>query len=127
MSFKKEFSRVQRKAFENSVKKGFHDIDKDISNTFCGGTFSQSMQQARQAQRLMLIVSELGEALEAIRHGNPPDSHIPKFSGVEAELADAIIRIMDLAETHNLRLADAILAKMSFNARRPKMHGGKKF
>jgi NTP pyrophosphatase (non-canonical NTP hydrolase) len=126
MSFKQEFKRVQRKAFENSKKKGFHGIDTAIE-WVSGVDFRQQLKEARQAQRLMLIVSELGEALEAIRHGNPPDSHIPKFSGLEAELADVIIRAMDLAETHNLDLAGAVIAKMSYNSRRPVLHGGKKF
>jgi NTP pyrophosphatase (non-canonical NTP hydrolase) len=126
MSFKQEFKRVQRKTFENSKKKGFHGID-DMIDALPYDAIPVPLREARQAQRLMLIVSELGEALEAIRHGNPPDSHIPKYTGLEAELADAIIRIMDLAETHNLRLADAIVAKMAYNSRRPVMHGGKKF
>jgi NTP pyrophosphatase (non-canonical NTP hydrolase) len=126
MSFKKEFQRVQRKAFENSKKKGFHSID-DMIDALPYDAIPVPLREARQAQRLMLIVSELGEALEAIRHGNPPDNHIPKFSGLEAELADAVIRIMDLAETHSLDLAGAIISKMSYNARREKMHGGKRF
>lgn len=113
MSFIKEFSRVQRKMYENSRRKGFHDGDTGSN--------------AEASQRLMLTVSELSEALEALRHGNPPDSHIPKFSGMEAELADAVIRIMDLAETLDLRLAQAIVAKAAYNSRRQKMHGGKLF
>ena len=105
--------------WKNSESKGFHENDKDVE------TLAQS--QARISQRLMLVVSELAEAMEALRHMNPPDSHIPEYSGMEAEIADAIIRIMDLAEQQGLRLADAIVAKASYNAGRPYMHGGKKF
>ena len=39
---------------------------------------------------ICLMHSELSEALEALRHRNPPSEHIPQFSGVEEELADLI-------------------------------------
>jgi hypothetical protein len=77
--------------------------------------------------RIALIHSELSEALEADRHGNPPDDHIPEFSGMEAELADAILRIMDFSVHRNLRVGQAVVAKLKYNATRPPMHGGKKF
>jgi len=76
---------------------------------------------------LMLIVTELAESCEALRHGNPPDDKIPEFSGAEAELADACIRIFDMAAARGYRLGEAIIAKHKFNATREKMHGGKKF
>ncbi len=71
--------------------------------------------------------SELSEALEALRHGNGPSDHIPEFSGVEEELADVIIRICDVAQERGWRVAEAIIAKMAFNATRPHRHGNKKF
>jgi len=131
MSFKTEFKRVQKQMYRISANHGFHNIDEQIDrlNEDYAVPYDlvQSIREARVAQGLMLVVSELSEALEATRHGNPPDSHIPAFSGVEAELADAIIRIQDLAETGKHRLADAIVAKASYNSRRPAMHGDKKF
>jgi NTP pyrophosphatase (non-canonical NTP hydrolase) len=74
-------------------------------------------------EAFMLMVSELGEAGEAFRHGNPPDDKIPEFSGVEAELADVILRIMDYAEGHGLRVAEALVAKLEYNKSRPEKHG----
>ncbi|MDR3572879.1 MAG: hypothetical protein P4L50_03375 [Anaerolineaceae bacterium] len=76
---------------------------------------------------IALMHSELSEALESLRHGNPPSDHIPEFTGVEEELADVIIRILDYSAARDLRLGDAILAKMAFNNNRPFKHGGKKF
>jgi NTP pyrophosphatase (non-canonical NTP hydrolase) len=76
---------------------------------------------------LMLMVSELAECLEALRHDNPPDDHIPEFTGVEAELADTIIRIMDFAFAKGHRVAEALIAKIEYNKNRPHKHGGKKF
>lgn len=80
-----------------------------------------------EGEIIALIHSELSEALEALRHGNPADDHIPEFSGLEAEYADVIIRIMDHAAAMGLRVGDAVMAKVGYNAGRARMHGGKRF
>lgn len=77
------------------------------------------------AEMMMLIVTEIAEAVEGQRHGNGPSEHIPHFSCVEEELADAVIRIMDYCGGRGVRLAEAIVAKMKFNATRARMHGKK--
>jgi NTP pyrophosphatase (non-canonical NTP hydrolase) len=74
---------------------------------------------------LALVHSEISEALEAGRRGNPADDHIPDFTGVEAELADAVIRIMDLAEAADLDVAGALIAKARYNEGRSFRHGRK--
>lgn len=76
---------------------------------------------------LMLIVREVSEACEALRDGNPPDDKVPEFSSVEVELADAVIRIMDMGEARGWDIAGAIEAKVAFNLTRERMHGGKVF
>jgi len=100
---------LQREAHQTAIDKGWHDEDHEI------GTW------------LMLTVTELAEAMEGARHRNPPSEHIPEFNAMEEELADVIIRILDMAEMRKLRLGDAIIAKMDFNRTREHKHGGKEF
>lgn len=78
------------------------------------------------AMKIALMHSELSEALEALRKDPAKsDQHCPEFTNLEIELADCVIRIMEFADTKQLRLAAAILAKAQFNATRPYMHGKK--
>lgn len=76
---------------------------------------------------IALMHSELSEALEAIRHGDPASDHIPEFKGSEEELADVVIRIIGFCGKYKLRLAEAIVAKMEFNHKRDWASEGKKF
>lgn len=75
---------------------------------------------------IALMHSELSEGLEAIRKGLTSD-HIPDFKGIEEELADVIIRIMDMAPGRNWKIAEALIAKIEYNKNRPYKHGNKKF
>lgn len=68
--------------------------------------------------KLMLVVTEVAEAMEGHRRGLQDDK-LPHRKMVEVELADAIIRIADLAGALGLNLGDAVVEKMAFNANRP--------
>lgn len=78
-------------------------------------------------EAIALMHSELSEALEALRKGNPIDDKIDDFHNLVIELADCVIRVMDYAGAKGLPLAEAIVAKHEYNRTRPHMHGGKKF
>ena len=66
---------------------------------------------------LMLTVSELAEAMEGHRK-NLMDDKLPNRLMLEVELADAVIRIMDMADGLGLDLAGAWRDKLEFNMKR---------
>lgn len=72
---------------------------------------------ALTAEKIALINSEVSEALEGLRK-DKADEHLPHRKSVEVELADAVIRIADLAGALNLDLGGAIVEKMAYNAQR---------
>lgn len=68
-------------------------------------------------EKLMLCVSELAEAMEGHRK-NLQDEKLPHRKAIEVELADALIRIFDLAGAMKLNLGEALSEKMEYNASR---------
>ena len=67
--------------------------------------------------KLMLIVSELSEAMEGHRK-NIMDTHLTDRKMFEVELSDAIIRLMDLAGATGIDLGGAYVDKMIYNSKR---------
>lgn len=67
---------------------------------------------------LMLTVSELAEAMEGHRK-NLPDDKLPHRPMIEVELADTVIRIMDIAAGFGYDLGGAMAEKLDFNKVRP--------
>jgi NTP pyrophosphatase (non-canonical NTP hydrolase) len=104
-AFVTSFTDMSRQVHRNAKDKGFWDKDRNVG------------------EMLALIHSEISEALEAFRSGNPEDEKVPGFSSFEVELADAVIRIMDLAFARGHLLANAIVAKAEYNKTRIRMHG----
>lgn len=69
------------------------------------------------ATKMLLIITELSEAVEGFRK-DEMDDHLPDRKSVEVELADAMIRIFDIAGAMQLDLSGAIKDKMEYNAKR---------
>jgi MazG-like nucleotide pyrophosphohydrolase family protein len=66
-------------------------------------------------EKLALAHSEISEALDALR-----DDDLDHF---EEELADVVIRILDVAEFKGLSMDRAVAAKMAKNRERPRLNG----
>lgn len=104
-------SELQNAAHQNSIDHGFWESDFNFG------------------EKMMLIVSEAVEAFEHWRDGQDPIEVFygpgDKPDGVPIELADIIIRVLDLAAYYNMDIERAIEVKMKYNASRPYRHGGK--
>lgn len=134
----KGLNQSAQKIFQNNKAKGFWDNEKNIG------------------ELLMLVTSELGEAMEAHRKGRFAEvkkfdealikskitNEDPRYSGnisseiayanhfktwikdtFEDEIADAVIRLLDLSAGLGIDLEKHINMKVRYNESRPKLHG----
>jgi len=79
-------------------------------------------QERNVGEMLMLVVSELGEAIEAHRSGKHGLETKDTF---EDEIADTVIRIFDMCGGLGIDLEKQMAWKMNFNSQREAKHGKK--
>lgn len=100
-----------------AIEKGWHQ-DRDISNPHVLGSM------------LALIHSEVSEALEDVRLMNScnmvfTNEITGKPEGLAVELADIIIRTLDLCGALGIDIEQAVETKHAYNCTRSHRHGGK--
>ena len=115
-----EIGDLQRSSYEVAVGHGFWE-EGDLSAT--------DIYRMLIPQKLMLIVSEAAEALDNVRDGTLEQNKVlwltdkGKPEGFASELADIIIRTLDLAEYLQIDMEDVIRQKEAYNKTRPPKHG----
>lgn len=111
-----------------------NDLAKEIfEQNKAVGWWDEGVENRNKAELIALIHSEVSEALEALRKGLK-DDHLPHRLGVEVELADAVIRILDMSGAFGYDIEGAIMEKLAYNKNRAdhkrenrNKDGGKKF
>jgi NTP pyrophosphatase (non-canonical NTP hydrolase) len=114
-----------KKIHKNTIDKGFYAQIVELVGYDSPLRVDQKqfIMYLWRANRLMLIVSELGEALEGLRKNN--FSSKPHSGGFVEELADTQIRLLDMFEAEDIDIEKVINEKMEYNDTRPRMRGDK--
>lgn len=106
-----EIIKLQKEIHENAVEHGWWEEERNFG------------------ELIALCHSELSEALEEVRKGKLYNetyySEGGKPEGVPSELADVIIRILDMCEKYDINMEAMLLEKHEFNKNRPYKHGKK--
>lgn len=118
-----DIKKLQKDSHEATVQKGFWD--PSARPGVMNGLPPSIME------KLALIHAEVSEAVEAYRIApnlealaqSLPDPETGKITGFASELADVILRVVDLAEHLHINLEREIEQKMEFNKTRPHKHG----
>lgn len=144
-----EIGQLQKEINQNNREKGFWNdnhnvIQKMLELPVFTDREIAAVESAFKSQKLLLVVSEISEAIEADRKDRYA-SRIEPFNGDdypndedfikafealkkdthEDEIADVAIRLLDYAEEKKTDLKTSIKDKQRYNALRIKMHGKK--
>lgn len=113
----KALNSLKKNSHHNALNKGFYDAALDADDVLRDAgrdDLADAVAEAFHAQKMLLIVSEVVEAMEARRKG---------LDTFEEEVADAQIRLADYAGYSQMDLGEEVAEKMEKNARRPDLHG----
>ena len=116
MGYPMTFDDWAREIHQWARSKGFYDRERlVVRDPVLGDVEGRPVNPSLPSEKLMLIVTEVAEAQEALRDGD-------KANEAE-EIADVMIRVLDYAAWRGINLDSEVAKKMGKNRGRPRLHG----
>ena len=109
---------LRDQAHNNAKARGFYDKGQPSVGDFCANLHGE-VSELWEAHRHDQLEAPCDKATAMILAGCVP------LSCAQEELADIIIRALDMAGALGIDLDEAVCQKMKFNATRSYRHGGK--
>lgn len=121
-------NQLAQEIHENAKTKGFHDGEKNIAEMLC--LIHSEVSEALEADRKNFYASRFVESydVKALVNLYNESAFINGFADTvkntfEDELADIVIRVLDLAAYKGIDIETHIKAKLRYNKTRPHKHG----
>ncbi len=131
---------LSKQIHENAKNKGFYEGEKNIGELLCliHSEVSEALEAHRKGKHadLKSYCERTNQVLMSynVKDGNPPETDLSDEDFInifkdrikdtfEDELADTMIRIMDLAGFMNIDIEAHIALKMKYNSFRAYKHG----
>ena len=138
----KQFRKQQKDIHENAIKHGWYEEDRSFGDLIAlvHSELSEALEEHRNGRGfkeiyyadngkpyekpyIKFITHEVGakeKLLDSMRNDISR-----KVEGIPTELADVVIRVMDMCEYYGIDLWSAVEIKSAYNKTRPHKHGGK--
>lgn len=94
-------------------------LQLDIAPAFTKITANRMKWGDTVSMNLMLIVTDVVNAMESFRKGHRNDTEFPEFKGLTAHLCRAMVRLLALGHELGYDVPGAMAEKLVFNASRP--------
>jgi NTP pyrophosphatase (non-canonical NTP hydrolase) len=116
MSYPMTLNDIAKTIHEQNRSKGFYDREHlCVVDPVTGDVEGRPENPSLPSEKLLLIVSEICEAQDALRNGDRENE--------AEEIADVLIRTLDYAAWRGISLDREVWAKMGKNHKRPRLHG----
>lgn len=136
-----EIKQFAKEVHENAVKHGWWDEERSFGDLIAlvHSELSEALEEYRNGHKPdETYYSCKAPATESTNTekfkgcpvcpapcNNQCAGHFGKMEGIPSELADVIIRVLDMAEHYGIDIEAALTEKHAYNLTRPYKHGGK--
>lgn len=134
-----EIKKFAKEVHENAKAHGWWDEKRSFGDliALCHSELSEALEEYRNGHKPTETYYSCKAPLNAptaLTHSCPEfgkgchnecEGHYGKMEGIPSELADVVIRVMDMCEYYGIDLEAALMEKHEFNKTRPYKHGGK--